>query len=543
MANISISDSYFSNISNIKQKAQKPSNDTNSFYDTMQMETNNKEFDNNDKQTVKKDEKPHTEKYNPKTEVEKKHTENKDTDKPVVENDKVTNDKTVIEEDQQLDKVQSDLSEVSDDILAEMEHILGITSEEILKVMESLGIQSLDLLNPEKLTQLMVTLSGESDILSLITNEQIYDNVTQIIKTLENNLGEMESKYSLNGQQLQEIIKTVEKEMNQSLEIEVGESESSDEIVVSEEATLGKETLGKETLNKENPIKTGATKETVSKENNVEVNLPKEDIPVENLKQSKNVSESDEVDVGTIQKTPKTANEESRKIDVEVDIDTTKISTPKQGDLQNQQNPNDNKEQTSHTGNEEQQMLFGPNTNLQSIGEQIQSKLDAILQEANGSDKYPNTEHIMKQVVSQMKLRMSGDVSEMEMQLHPASLGTIHLQVAFKAGALTAQLTTQSEAVKIALESQMVQLKENLNEQGLKVEAIEVTVSTHEFERNLDQGNQQHNDANQSNKQGRRKISLSGIDNLDDMEEELSEADQITAEIMMKNGNSVDFSA
>ncbi|MCM1025694.1 MAG: flagellar hook-length control protein FliK [Roseburia sp.] len=74
------------------------------------------------------------------------------------------------------------------------------------------------------------------------------------------------------------------------------------------------------------------------------------------------------------------------------------------------------------------------------------------------------------------------------MQLHPASLGTLQIQIASKGGVVTANFLTQNEAVKTALESQMVQLKEQFAEQGVKVEAIEVSVQTREFERNLDQG-------------------------------------------------------
>lgn len=53
---------------------------------------------------------------------------------------------------------------------------------------------------------------------------------------------------------------------------------------------------------------------------------------------------------------------------------------------------------------------------------------------------------------------------------------------------VTANFITQNEAVKSALESQMVELRERFEEQGVKIEAIEVTVQTHEFERNLEQG-------------------------------------------------------
>ena len=94
----------------------------------------------------------------------------------------------------------------------------------------------------------------------------------------------------------------------------------------------------------------------------------------------------------------------------------------------------------------------------------------------------------MRQIMDYMKVSVKADSSDLEMQLHPQSLGTLHVQVASKNGVVTANFITQNETVKAALESQMVQLKESFAEQGVKVEAIEVTVQTHPFEQNLEQG-------------------------------------------------------
>lgn len=45
--------------------------------------------------------------------------------------------------------------------------------------------------------------------------------------------------------------------------------------------------------------------------------------------------------------------------------------------------------------------------------------------------------------------------------------------------------------VKEALESQIADLKQNMNQAGVKVDAVEVTVGGHEFERNLEQNAKQ----------------------------------------------------
>ena len=103
---------------------------------------------------------------------------------------------------------------------------------------------------------------------------------------------------------------------------------------------------------------------------------------------------------------------------------------------------------------------------------------------------------------------------------------------------------TENEAVKAALESQLVQLKENFTQQGLKVESVEVNVSAQGFERSLDQqeqqGQNQFQNANGRNRS--RRIRLNGIDGAEDvLPEDMAEDDRIVADMMIRNGNSVDI--
>ena len=88
----------------------------------------------------------------------------------------------------------------------------------------------------------------------------------------------------------------------------------------------------------------------------------------------------------------------------------------------------------------------------------------------------------------------------------------------------------------------MITLKQSFEEQGIKVEAVEVTVASHAFERNLSgEGNGNAGDeAAPEKKKGARKITLSDLtDSVD--EEELSDEDRIVAEMMKQNGNTVDY--
>ena len=97
--------------------------------------------------------------------------------------------------------------------------------------------------------------------------------------------------------------------------------------------------------------------------------------------------------------------------------------------------------------------------------------------------------------------------------------------------------------MKAAIEGQLVNLKDSLAEQGVKVEAVEVTIASHEFERNLSQGNE--NGEKNSEKTngvvgGKRRRQINLLD--ENEEEELSEEDTIEKEMMVQNGNTVSYS-
>lgn len=180
---------------------------------------------------------------------------------------------------------------------------------------------------------------------------------------------------------------------------------------------------------------------------------------------------------------------------------------------------------------------------LQTIrNEEFAPELEAVPMSA-GSEV--DTQDIMRQIMDYMRVQIRSDETSMEMQLHPASLGTLQIQVEAKGGVLTANFITQNEAVKAALESQMVQLQENLEQQGLKVEAIEVTVATHQFEQNLDQqgrDGEQSGEAQEARRPRVRRLQLGGSDEMIPPEE-MTEEDRITAEMMAANGGTVDYTA
>ena len=155
-----------------------------------------------------------------------------------------------------------------------------------------------------------------------------------------------------------------------------------------------------------------------------------------------------------------------------------------------------------------------------------------------------DTIQLIRQLADNVRVAVSTDTQWMEMQLNPENLGKMLLHVSQKEGAVSAQITTQNEIVRENLMLQMANLQERLESAGLKVDAIEITVSSHAFEQNLEQGQnrQEQDQAAEHRNTGstRRNLNLSELDGLSGL---MSEEEQLVAQIMRDNGNSVDFTA
>ncbi len=117
-----------------------------------------------------------------------------------------------------------------------------------------------------------------------------------------------------------------------------------------------------------------------------------------------------------------------------------------------------------------------------------------------------DTESLLRQIMDQMRLRLGPDMDRLEMQLHPEHLGKLYIQLISKGGVISAQVQTESEAVRQALESQLHLLKESFARQGLQVQDVEVGVQTNAFGRQMEQGGQAGGDFSGQRGQNRRRF-------------------------------------
>ena len=171
-----------------------------------------------------------------------------------------------------------------------------------------------------------------------------------------------------------------------------------------------------------------------------------------------------------------------------------------------------------------------------NLSQNIQDVFANAVQEA----AQVNPVEVVRQVVDAVKVIQKESLQSIEVQLNPENLGKLHITVSARNGVLTAEIATQNEQVKRAVESQMSMLKENLESQGIKVDAVEITVQSHAFEggQNLQGNNSQQEKAG---KEGKRHLDLSSLDELSD--DELSEDEAAAKNAVMNENSSVEYTA
>lgn len=160
--------------------------------------------------------------------------------------------------------------------------------------------------------------------------------------------------------------------------------------------------------------------------------------------------------------------------------------------------------------------------------------------EVQDAPKPNQSVQIIEQIVRQIRVSVTDTTSTMEMQLNPERLGKVLLTISAKEGMMTANFTVQTEEARLALESQMYQLRDTLEQKEIKVEAVSISVSDFSFA----QGG--GDDADSKNlEQGDGKSRRFQFEDSEEEAQEASdkEAERVRKSVMRDHGGSVDFTA
>ena len=393
---------------------------------------------------------------------------------------------------------EQDLSKAVSKVTKALQESLDMTKEDLERAMELLGLSSAELLQPANITALLVEVTGVEDSLALVTDAPLYETWQSLQETAGKLLEELADKLGVAPEEAAELLQNMTETAQQAAEGmgQLVTDENGDGTVLQNLADTATDESIKQSIPSAETMVDGDATEAIPES----VSAPE--------------GASEEMD-----------NRSEGKND----------------------QPGGRQGNTAESGNGDSSRISGNEWNsamgqMEATGRPFQTEQTRrtdFLQEMSRANE---TEEIARQILDHMKVQVKEGVSELEMQLHPASLGNVHVLLVAKEGNITAQFTAQTEAVKAALESQMVQLREQFEEQGIKVDAVEVAVSNHQFEKQYQGDEQREFQRNDRNKVRTRRINLEELED-EELDLLLTDEEKLQADIMKKNGSTVDFTA
>ena len=362
--------------------------------------------------------------------------------------------------------------------------------------MSILGLQWMDLLNPASLSQLVTQLTGTEDACSLLMSEEftnIMQNTDELVQSLSETLGISKDEWVALQNQLAELTA----DFNETVDMADGGVQEiapqTDATITSQDTTVMAATV-QMTHTTEETQNVQPEEETEDAAPVIQVNAS-EDAQTEN-----NVSENASGEMGE----PAAQSQKTKE---------------------------------SSVNEHAQNMEFQVRAEQQTVAPEEVNKV--------ASRTTIDVQDIMNQITEFAKVNLSPENSSIEMQLNPENLGKVYLHIAAtKEGNITAELAVSSETVKTALEAQIADLRTSLNQQGIKVDAVEVAIASHEFERNLEQNasgeEQQGSQREESGRTAGRRLFRGELDELSGL---MNEEEALAAQIMKDHGNTMDVTA
>lgn len=408
--------------------------------------------------------------------------------------------------EEKLEEAGDVLEQASEEVIDTLAEEYGVDEETIQNLLETNGLSALDLLNPQNLVSFIVQLTGVASGEELLLDE----NFLSVMETLGNMAEGLMKDLNVDMKGLQELIAQMET--------------VSTEVPGDFQEVLNNTLANGEVLETEGQNATETSKQ-IADANEVQMSQAEENSSVKN--DDVNVEEGLEI-----------------KVEKQEEASETKTQVTDTEDLsQGQKNGEGFHGNQGSEGNS----LLNRNSNESIVTNQaaVNVSQTAEMPQVQQFSSYlsADTVQIMEQIVQQMRVTISNEITTMEMQMNPENLGKVYVNISSEEGVVNAQFHATNEVVKEALEAQIATLRESLNQAGVKVDAIEVTIASHEFERNLEQNHQnpeENVNAKEANTQKRRNLTLDSLDELSGM---MTEEETLVAQMMKDNGNSVDFTA
>lgn len=398
---------------------------------------------------------------------------------------------------QKVEELQYQLEDTKDAFETGVKEILkdelGVSDEQVEDAMSILGLQWMDLLNPASLSQLVTQLTETEDACSLLMSEEftnIMQNTDALVQNLSETLGISKDEWVALQNQLAELTA----DFNETVDMADG---------------------------------------------GVQEMAPQTDATI--------TSQDTTVMAATVQMTHTTEETQNVQPEEEAEDATPVIQVNASEDAQTENNVSEDAsgEMGEPAAQSQKTKESSVNEHAQNMEFQVRAEQQTVApEEVNkvASRTTIDVQDIMNQITEFAKVNLSPENSSIEMQLNPENLGKVYLHIAAtKEGNITAELAVSSETVKTALEAQIADLRTSLNQQGIKVDAVEVTIASHEFERNLEQNaageEQQGSQREESGRTAGRRLFRGELDELSGL---MNEEEALAAQIMKDHGNTMD---
>ena len=385
------------------------------------------------------------------------------------------------------------VAKAEEQVLQEVAAELDITTEELIAAMEVLGLTAADLGQPGNLAELLGQIRevGQADI---VMSEELTDLVQGVSAQASQTLQEAAAELGISPGQLAE-------------EIEKLQQMPAEEVMTVADS------------------KAGIVAETTPEEPGLMQEIAK--APAEGGIQKEQAAGAEDTDEAAVEAEPG----EMQPVKAESEVS------------QQAEPGRDNKRREHPRGDENRARTEAAQAPVQTAGEpQTIVESRAVADRLEESFDAARTRQIIDQIAEHVRVNQSDKSTGIEMMLNPANLGSIKLQLESENGVIRGQLTASDEAVRAALESQLAQLRDALVEQGMKVDAIEVTVAEHKMEENRDQeGRRDEQQAEEqagsvrSLRSNRRILDLNEVDEA--QEAGMTDAERLEVEMMRMGGN------
>lgn len=418
---------------------------------------------------------------------------------------------------------------VSSQMVEKVTEDLDITEDKLCEIMQMLGITAMELLQPENLTALFANATGiENNPQELVLNSDftgLYADVMDIASQNQALLEAVSNMEVLENPQGLEIFTEPDNpgEVNTaSAEEDIAKVQISDVTDETEEPVFQQPQVKSEAIGTSETISASENAATIASEN-----IGATETTAATVQKERSMSETAEVEASNISETAVS----SESID---SSETVSLKSEKQV-MKTDLNSDSSSDERSFDDKSENRVLHT------MINEQMQP--EGVFEAFDVQPKYTsvNTTDIIRQIVDQISIAKTTGESVIEMQLNPENLGKLYINVTERNSEITARIAVSNETVKNALESQMAALRENLQDANIRVNDVEITIATHEFERNLEQ-NAGNENGRQDGQQFTHQSSSNG-GNRTGHNEAASDEAGLAAQIMRDNGNSVDFMA